>query len=71
MEKTLHSPFLATLVYPALSKIQDNDRYLLFTVVKDIGFLPKQEDRLHPFLEVFKAWYYCTSKRNWLCSYSV
>lgn len=50
-----------------LSNTQDNAKYLLFTVVKDAGALPKQEERLHPFLEVFD----CTSKCNWLCSYSV
>lgn len=45
-----------------LPYMQDNAKYLLFIVVKDVGALPKREERLHPFLEVFEAWYYCTSK---------
>lgn len=65
------SPFLAAWIYPTPPEIQNNDRYWLFTVAKDAESFPKQEDRLHPFLKVFKAWYHYTSKCNWLCNYSI
>lgn len=65
------SPFLAAWIYPAPPEIQNNDGYWLFTVAKEVESFPKQEDRLHPFLKVFKAWYHYTSKCNWLCNYSI